>query len=576
MSPTSQDQFQSPLTLGPDDDRSLASLEQIPNKDTEWDEERRNREPIPAEADDVNALSLSVDRQSSYLGATSIKAAFLVMLKVAPLLRSYLIPPSTNNKSNLSDCTKALPESMEVKASDSKIPWSSEGQTLIDSYFNRVQILIPMLDEASFRADYLKGQRCDAPWLALLNMVFAMGSIAANKSDDYSHLNYYNQAKEQLPLDCFGSSHLETLQALALMGGFYLHYLNRPNMANALLGAALRMACAMGLHKENLDTQHSSQLVVELRRRTWWSLFCLDTWASTTIGRPSMGRWGSAITIQSPKGQDSSVLSQQTGIVPLIENIKFCKIATQIQDLLAQIPLLRHEDRTNLDNQLVDWYDSLPWILRSTEPCPESIYTARCVMKWRYQNLRIVLHRPVLLDLANRGTNLPPSVEELAAISQCQRIAKQTIEDIGREFTPNQMLGWMGVWFMYQASMVPLVTIFWEHRNKAIVLEYQSQIETVLCAIDVMSEWSLAARRSREVISKMYEASKQPNMKDSAGEVDRQDTTQLDMLGVLSFDQRSIWGDFDGMSWGEFTEGLDEASMGLQYSEPGLRSWWAV
>jgi hypothetical protein len=85
-------EFQSPLASASDEDRSLAHLEQIPSQDTEWDEERRNRDPIPAEADDVNALSLSVDRQSSYLGATSIKAAFQVMLKVAPMLRSFLAP----------------------------------------------------------------------------------------------------------------------------------------------------------------------------------------------------------------------------------------------------------------------------------------------------------------------------------------------------------------------------------------------------------------------------------------------------------------------------------------------------
>jgi len=49
----------------------------------------------------VNGLSLSVDRQSSYLGATSIKAAFLVMLKVAPMLRSYLAAPNNANNKQL-------------------------------------------------------------------------------------------------------------------------------------------------------------------------------------------------------------------------------------------------------------------------------------------------------------------------------------------------------------------------------------------------------------------------------------------------------------------------------------------
>jgi hypothetical protein len=256
----------------------------------------------------VNALSLSVDRQSSYLGATSIKAAFLVMLKVAPILRSFLAPPNGSNKHLSAGSNYPTPRPGGSAKSLLAVAWSSEGQTLIDAYFNRVQIFVPMLDEPSFRADYLNSRRHDAPWLALLNMVFAMGSIVANKSDDHNHVNFYNRAKEHLPIDTFGSGHLETLQALALMGGYYLHYINRPNMANAISGAALRMACAMGLHREGMpDQSGANRMMIEQRRRTWWSLFCLDTWASTTLGRPSMGRWGPAITIRSPEGTQDSV-----------------------------------------------------------------------------------------------------------------------------------------------------------------------------------------------------------------------------------------------------------------------------
>jgi hypothetical protein len=326
-SPLSQE-FQSPFASNSDDDHSLANLEQIPSLDTEWDEERRNRDPISAEADDVNALSLSVDRQSSYLGASSIKAAFLVMLKVAPILRSFLAHNANSNGNGNGNGNKQInnvasnyptprPGSSVKSLNLLAISWSSDGQTLIDAYFNRVQIFVPMLDEPSFRADYLNGRRQDAPWLALLNMVFAMGSIVANKSDDHTHISFYNRTKEHLGIDSFGSGHLETLQALALMGGYYLHYINRPNVANAVTGAALRMACAMGLHRESMPEQSGSAFVMEQRRRTWWSIFCLDTWASTTLGRPSMGRWGPGITISSPEESLDPVSPECCSISPL-------------------------------------------------------------------------------------------------------------------------------------------------------------------------------------------------------------------------------------------------------------------
>jgi hypothetical protein len=319
-SATSQE-YRSPMGSGSDGDRSLANLEQIPNQDTEWDEERRNREAIPVESDDVNALSLSVDRQSSYLGASSIKAALMVMVKVSPRLRSYLMPPTANNRQavQLLPSNNQTPRPTFVSRASPRIAWSSEGQTLIDAYFNRVQIFIPMLDEPSFRADYLGGQRNDPPWLALLNMVFAMGSIAAMKSDDHNHMNFYARAREHLTLDCFGEGHLEILQALILAGGYYLHYINRPNMANAVTGAALRMACALGLHRETgvePGANDADKILADLRRRTWWSLFCLDTWASTTLGRPSLGRWGPAITIRPPEGAHDAVSPPH--VIPLM------------------------------------------------------------------------------------------------------------------------------------------------------------------------------------------------------------------------------------------------------------------
>ncbi|OLN97553.1 Lactose regulatory protein LAC9-like protein 1 [Colletotrichum chlorophyti] len=562
-SPLSQE-LESPICSG--SERGLSGLELMPDRDTEWDEERRGRDPIPIEADDVNALSLAVDRQSSYLGASSIKAALMCLLKVQPALRNSLATPLQT--AEVTHSFHTMRQKSAAPKDTQRIPWSWKGQTLIDAYFKRIHVFVPMLDEAAFRADYLEGQRFDASWLALLNMVFAMGSIVAMKSDDYNHINYYNKAMEHLPIDAFGSSHIEMVQALALIGGYYLHYINRPNMANAVLGAAIRMASALGLHRESLAQGSADIAAAETRRRTWWSLFCLDTWATTTMGRPSFGRWGPAINIRPPEfginqARDSA---QHAGILPLIENIKFCKVATQIQDLLAISPLLRAEDRCSLDGQLVNWYSSLPWLLRTTDPCAEPLYIARCIMKWRYQNLRMLLHRPVLLTLASNGAMSPVAEQDITAIETCRELAKQTIEDIAREWTRNQMSGWNAVWFLYQAAMIPLVSIFWQW-NSPRVPEWHQQIETILDLLEAMEDWSLAAKRSREVVWRMYEASRQPSLRSESplqGLGGDQGLLMADtelhmspiglepegmgLMGML--DQHGLW-DLDGMYWGQ-------------------------
>ncbi|OTA08421.1 hypothetical protein A9Z42_0001020 [Trichoderma parareesei] len=597
-----------------DDQQHPKELEQMPTQSSQWDEERRDRDPLPAEADDVNALSLTVDKQaSSYLGASSVKVALTVMLQIQPQLQLLLASQSSADSSSDDNARRKVPLFRAASKSAKKqppIPWTHKGQALVDAYFKRVHVLTPLLDEASFRKHYSEGRRCDAPWLSLLNMVFATSSIMSTPSSNLSHIKYYNQAIEHIHLSAFGSSHIETIHALGLLGGYYLHYINRPNMANAIVGAVLRMATALGLHREPPPEEpQSDSAVVELRRRTWWTLFCLDTWGTTTLGRPSFGRWGPAINIQPPKLVTENVdhdSAQFGGIMPLLENIKFCKIATKVQDMLAVTPLLESKDRHHLDSLLVDWHNNLPWLLRSTEPCVESLHLSRSVMIWRYWNLRMLLYRPVLLTLASKG-QLPMSEQDVAAVKNCQEAARETVDSVSKGWLRQQMSGWNAVWFLYQAAMIPLVSILWQPDNPAVV-EWRAQVESTLELFEAMKDWSLTARRSRDVVSRLLEASSKiyntrqgsdpqaASLKRASDEgsggfwadegADAVGSTGYNTGDIVNMlDQDWPWDmDLDGLVWGQQiplleednldnNAGIDEDVMGVDYlslaTEPG-------
>ncbi|KAH6887683.1 fungal-specific transcription factor [Thelonectria olida] len=550
------------------------NLEQMPTPESEWDEERRNRDPIPAEADDINALSLTMDSQASYLGASSIKAAFMVMLKIQPQLRTTLTSPPNRSSE---DRSAILRQPIESTKESSPISWTWKGQTFVDAYFKCLHLFTPMLDEVSFRADYLKGQRNDAPWLALLNMVFAMGSIMATTSKDLNHIYYSHQAMGHLNLSALGSSHIETVQALTLLGGHYLHYINRPNMGNAIMGATIRMASALGLHRESVMQNNSDAATIETRRRTWWSIFCLDTWATTTMGRPSFGRWGPAINIEPPRlktTQEEDDSAQHSGIMPLLENIKFCKIATQVQDMLAVFPLLETSDRDHLDRKLVNWYNDLPRLLRTNEPCTEPLSLSRCCMRWRYWNLRLLLYRPILLTLASNG-KVAVAEQDLAAIETCRELAKTTIEDVADQWLRHTMSGWNAVWFLYQAAMVPLISTLWQPESPCRA-DWQKQIETILGVFDAIEDWSLTARRSADVVRRIYQASRQnPAPIDSAPQVWGEEISQAegdsnispfgfemdDVVNML--DQDWLW-DVDGLLWEQETAPVAEDDFGYE------------
>lgn len=296
----------SPLS---NDDDNLESLQTMP---VELDNIRQGHhiDLVEGVSDDVNALSLSSRQPSSYLGVSSNQAVLKVILWLDPGCASYFsrTPPtaSTGEMTIEYDNQNTWPPQPPVTPPHASIP-PTEMQ-MLDAYFLYFQAFAPMLDEKLFREAYMTGHRKDDHWLALLNIVLALGSIAATNPDDNTHHTYFLRCKSHLSLSSLGGSHLETIQALGLIGGWYCHYISQPNLAYSLLGAALRMSATLGLHKEFSESHQipspARLASMDLKRRVWWSLFVMDTWAGMTLGRPSMGRFGPWITVKSPNFRD--------------------------------------------------------------------------------------------------------------------------------------------------------------------------------------------------------------------------------------------------------------------------------
>lgn len=306
----------SPITPGHEEkaaptDPDAGSLEQfqpLPEESTDGSDQRGKGEP--GITDDVNALSLSVKQSSSYLGISSVMAILRVIVWLDPESQTYFT--KTPDQSHLASLEQSFPPEMfanrshEVMLQTEVTSSAWDEIPLINAYFTYVHTFIPIIEEQTFRDTYMMGQRSDARWLLLLNTVLAMGSVAAGTAEDTSHHVYYARAKQYLTIDTLGKVHLEVIQALAILGGFYLHYLQQPNLAHALMGATLRMATTLGLHREYREGAPSSpgkeqSFSIEMRRRVWWCTFNLDAWAGSTLGRPSMGRIGHAITVKSPQ-----------------------------------------------------------------------------------------------------------------------------------------------------------------------------------------------------------------------------------------------------------------------------------
>jgi hypothetical protein len=130
-------------------------------------------------------------------------------------------------------------------------------------------------------------------------------------------------------------------------------------------------------------------------------------------------------------------------------------------------------------------------------------------MKWRFQNLRIILHRPYLLTTALRRCAWSTlSAEEKLAVGKCRILAIKTIDDISQECMPDLLAGWNAVWFCFQACMVPLVSLFADASMPDEVRKWKAAVETALRFFESMRHYSIAAKRSADAVSKLYQAYK--------------------------------------------------------------------
>jgi hypothetical protein len=101
--------------------------------------------------------------------------------------------------------------------------------------------------------------------------------------------------------------------------------------------------------------------------------------------------------------------------------------------------------------------------------------------------------------------------EKQAAIELCREVCEELIHDIAmtwRGQKPCQMSGWNATWLLYQAVMVPLLSLHSDPRDRNIVQQSRRQVQMAMNVMRELQPWSTTVRRSLEVVISLYESSK--------------------------------------------------------------------
>lgn len=199
------------------------------------------------------------------------------------------------------------------------------------------------------------------------------------------------------------------------------------------------------------------------------------------------------------------------------------------------------DEIVEFDAEVRLWYQSLPPPFLHLDQCPASLLSAQYIMRNRYHNLRLLLYRSVLLRYAHAMAPLQslPTMEQ-EAVRRCRSIACDAIDQIyGSRQSLNKLVICSAVWYLYQASMVLLLSIMIDNDHPEST-KWQASIETALSLLSNSVPWSRAAVRSKEVVESLLHvctasSSLPSNTHDLGNLVELQDETLWDLLGLNTF-----------------------------------------
>ncbi|KAL3255833.1 hypothetical protein ABHI18_008014 [Aspergillus niger] len=272
--------------------------------------------------------------------------------------------------------------------------------------------------------------------------------------------NMLNQIRSHF-FDMLDTGGVECVQLCILLSTFHL-YTGKPNLAMPILGAGIRSAQAQGLHKEALWGP-ANEIVVEVRRRTWWALYVFDRFASITYGRPPSIS-DSHCAVAMPRDLDDlmtvhpvfslnhhreSNADRPPATLGAYQRHKFelysiaAPIIGDIYDLNEGKWEAVINQAVEINTKLVAWFDTLPLELRlehhldldashltrqEAEVCRVFELQA-LVLQLAYDNIQIILHRPFLRytrRLMTQSSRSLYSDAQPTSFEQCEHCARRT------------------------------------------------------------------------------------------------------------------------------------------------------
>ncbi|KAG2118968.1 fungal-specific transcription factor domain-containing protein [Suillus discolor] len=441
----------------------------------------------------------------------------------------------------------ALPGPEEVEYPDEDLC-----DKLVETYFERLHFLMPILDKPSFMPRYkqLMAKRDDIDFIqaeaSFISVVFAVFACAAhlvndprltceNPDDGGTGMIYYERALI-LHYISHASIQVSHVQCFILMSSF-LCSVNCLPQAWLLVGQAVRTAQDLGLHRSPRRLAISTT-DKETRRKIWWSVYCLDRMLALALGRP-LGIEDSDCDVEIPVAVDDENLadyfsgvtlpqkypSLMTGAIALTTLYQIAgRVLRQVYAIDKCKDVLDQERRSELqgsveelDEELNKWCDDLPPTFRN-EAVTDKHVSMGAVLCSHYYSVLTTLHRNFLPVKRDQPILPKSTARAVSSARSCIRLAPS----ISNVVPPSHHLAFF---IQHLFSSAVIVLLYAMHCTDArAAAAAMDEAKSCLTALESWEGHWPGARKCKELLAELTNTAEEAIRKDNG------DTRQAQMM----------------------------------------------
>ncbi|KAK6342808.1 hypothetical protein TWF718_008194 [Orbilia javanica] len=323
------------------------------------------------------------------------------------------------------------------------LPSQSVADKLVEHWFDAFDRSYHILHGPTFRKEYEvfwqdpQSPKVDLSWIGLLMAILATtiaDLINLGRMANDPELVGMNSDQYKLPIEhCIvlglnaAKPGLYTIQAMIIYLGWARNKSNQEQMW-LYLGLILRVAQSMGLHRDPKKFEVDiAPYHVEMRRRLWNVLSCMDLLESIRIGLPSIVRAGESDAMLPSNIHDyefdedskslppSRPMNEHTPMSYMIAKSKLANVFGRAVQMINQIkPAPHYDDILRLDAEARKVYSSMPDFLKF-KPLEESRMDHTALIMQRYglnilhQKSLLIMHRPYFTMRLKNNARYAPS-----------------------------------------------------------------------------------------------------------------------------------------------------------------------